>query len=211
MNIIIEDDINFYEQLNNLDSDDEDVDFCLLTKMPLDKNKITLPCKHSFNFIPLYREVCIQKTHSPSHLDMDKVRMDQIKCPYCRQKFNFLLPHVRINKDVTYIYGVNKPEQLCMPFHKCRYVFNSGKQKNVQCDKTGYYDQSECYCPSHHTIMSKRNSSLTKSKIIKNQTSVCKCKATLKAGKRIGEECGLNILTEGAVYCKRHVHQLISM
>ena len=40
MNIILEGNINFYEQLNNLDSDDEDENVCLLTNLPLDDNKI---------------------------------------------------------------------------------------------------------------------------------------------------------------------------
>lgn len=203
MNIIIEDDINFYEQLNKLDTDDEDEELCLLTKMPLDKNKITLPCNHSFNFIPLYKEICIQKTHTSLYLDIDKVNVDQIKCPYCRQKFNLLLPYIRINKDVKYVYGVNKPEHLCMPFHKCTYIFNNGKQQNIQCSKNGYYEGTDCYCMTHHTLISKQKLKI-KNKNLNKKNTIGKCKCILKTGKRLGEECGHRILSEDMIYCKRH-------
>ena len=47
MNIIIEDDIDFYKELNNIDTDNNDTidsEYCLLTKLPLDRNKIKLSC-----------------------------------------------------------------------------------------------------------------------------------------------------------------------
>ena len=48
MNIVLEGNINFYDELNNLDTDDEDENeaVCLLTNLPLDKNSIKLPCNH---------------------------------------------------------------------------------------------------------------------------------------------------------------------
>ena len=65
MNIVIDGNIDFYAELNkDTDSDDEcsDENTCLLTKLPLDKNSIKLPCSHEFNFYPLYKEVYQQKT-----------------------------------------------------------------------------------------------------------------------------------------------------
>lgn len=204
MNIIIEDNIDFYEQLNMSDSDDEADDCCLLTKSRLDKNKISLPCNHSFNFIPLYKEICIQKMGA-SNLETDFLMYNQIKCPYCRQKFDFLLPHVRLNKSVTYISGVNTPQQLCMSFHKCSYVFSNGKNKNTQCSKTGYYENDQCYCTTHHNMCAKRSAVIPKCKRVKAQTVICKCKAILKNGKRAGQECSAQVLDgQNNIYCKRH-------
>ena len=49
MNIVLEDNINFYEELNKLDFDDEEEkSVCLLTDMELDNNHITLPCNHKY-------------------------------------------------------------------------------------------------------------------------------------------------------------------
>ena len=59
-NYIIEDDIDFYKELN-MSSDNNLNNTCLITNEPLGKNKITLPCNHSFNYLPLYKEVCKQK------------------------------------------------------------------------------------------------------------------------------------------------------
>ena len=58
-NYIIEDNFNFYEELNKSDDVDEKNEdkYCLLSKKPLDKNSVTLECNHSFNYVPLYREI----------------------------------------------------------------------------------------------------------------------------------------------------------
>lgn len=41
--------------------DDNQDNYCLLTKEPLDNIHIKLECGHKFNYVPLYREVVIQK------------------------------------------------------------------------------------------------------------------------------------------------------
>lgn len=75
MNYILNNNIDFYAELNK-DSDDEssDENTCLLTDLPLDKNSIKLPCSHEFNFYPLYKEVFQQKTlTTSSYLNLDKL------------------------------------------------------------------------------------------------------------------------------------------
>ena len=87
MNIVLEGNINFYDELNKIDTDDEDDNelVCLLTNLPLDQNSIKLSCNHEFNLLPLYREVVKQKTRTASsYLNTDKLAFNQIKCPYCR-------------------------------------------------------------------------------------------------------------------------------
>jgi len=205
MNIILEGGINFYDELNNIDTDDEDEKSCLLTNMPLDKNSIKLPCSHEFNFLPLYNEV-----------------FNQIKCPYCRQKFDFLLPHIRLNKDMLFCAGVNTPEALCMDYHTCEYMFKNGKRANEYCSKTAYYGVAGCYCPTHQISMEKKGSSKKQTNIVidlsgdisndkstvnavlSNKTNVY-CMAVLKTGKRLGQDCGSKTCTESTQFCKRHL------
>ena len=194
MNIILEDNINFYEQLNKIDSDDEEENVCLLTNLPLDENKITLPCNHSFNFFPLYKEVVNQKTGPSVGLEIDRLRFNQIKCPYCRQKVNHILPHVLLNDEMKYVNGVNTPEKICMSFKNCSYIFKTGKNKGNYCSKTAFHSPNGCFCNIHQKNISNK---------IKKTESICICKATLKSGKRKGELCGIKIKNEGE-YCKRH-------
>ena len=209
MNIIIEDNIDFYKQLHDLDSDSEDEDqpLCLLTKIPLDQNKIVLPCKHSFNLYPLYKEVCNQKLRtSTSYLETNRLNFNQMKCPYCRQIFDFVLPHVRINKQMGFHNGVNSPEKICMsPFHSCSHVFKSGKQKNSQCSKIGYYTDHGCYCMTHQTSAAKRlttTNNTTVNTLVNNNLQ--QCSAILQSGKRKGEVCNARMVNQEYTMCNRH-------
>jgi hypothetical protein len=201
MNIIIEDDIDFYKELNNIDTDNNDTidsEYCLLTKLPLDRNKIKLSCGHEFNFIPLFKEVCKQKCRCPtSYLETTKLCHNEIKCPYCRQKHQKLLPHVKMNSNMSYIGGVNSPEQLCMDFHTCEYVFKGGKNKGNYCSNTAYYDVVGCFCKAHQSIMSKKMTTSVKK-------DYKKCIAILKSGKRKGDVCDGKVCVETSEYCKRH-------
>jgi hypothetical protein len=196
MNLILPNEINFYDELNKLDSDNEEYDnTCLLTKLPLDKNNITLSCGHTFNFEPLFKEVCNQK--NTTHFEITKLKINQIKCPYCRQKQDKLLPYVKLHNKMTYINGVNSPMHLCMEFHKCDYLFKSGKNKGNICSKSAYHDVTGCYCNSHHTIIYKKQA------IDKIEHKLCN--AVLKSGKRRGEACGGKIHDTDATCCKRHM------
>jgi hypothetical protein len=217
MNIVLEGNINFYDELHKIDSDDEDDNdnepLCLLTNLPLDKNSIKLSCNHEFNLLPLYKEVVQQKTHTvSSYLNTDKLAYNQIKCPYCRQKMDYLLPHVRLNKGMGFISGVNAPEKMCMEFHTCKHTFKSGKNKDQYCSKAAYFDVEGCYCSTHHAYIlkqkmkksSKPTTTNTK-KPIKISTKKPVCNAILKSGKRAGQVCGSKIKCKNDSFCKRHV------
>ena len=197
MNFILSDDIDFYKELNNIESDNEADDMtCLLTNLPLDKNNIELSCGHKFNFEPLFKEVCNQKCRT-SHLEITKLKYNEIKCPYCRQKQNKILPHVKLNNTMKYINGVNNPEHLCMDFHTCQYLLKSGKNKGTQCSKSAFYDATSCYCMNHHNIMSKKQNTTIKAEYKQ-------CIAILKSGKRKGESCNVKVSDETNECCKRH-------
>ena len=94
MNVIIEDDVDFFAELKSAIEDPQknitmetlDCSNCLITHDKLEENYITLACGHKFNYLPLYHEVVKQK--SGSILETAYLALNQIKCPYCRIKTN---------------------------------------------------------------------------------------------------------------------------
>ena len=189
-NYILEDNFNFYEELNKSDDIDEKNEdkYCLLSKKPLDKNSITLECNHSFNYAPLYREIKNQKYNNNS-LEITRLKINQIKCPYCRSVSNKLLPHVKVNDEISYTYGVNSPNIFCMINHSCIYCFKSGKNKNNVCNKPAVFVENNYYCNAHKAQAYKK--------------TVKTCTAILKTGKNKGKECG-NRCYENSDFCKKH-------
>ena len=127
--------------------EDEDENICLLTNEVLDENKITLPCNHSFNFVPLYKEICNQKKNA-NNLEICKVKYNQIKCPYCRQIHDVLLPHIKLTNAINFISGVNTPANLCMKFHTCEWKMKSGKNKGQPCKHFALLN-NDGYCGIH--------------------------------------------------------------
>ena len=63
MNYIIEDNFDFYNALK-AEEPAESVAVCMISHEPLTYNAITLSCKHSFNYIPLYNELCLYNNKS---------------------------------------------------------------------------------------------------------------------------------------------------
>ena len=62
MNYIVEDDFDFYSALKAETTVTEAV--CMISHEPLTYNSITLSCKHSFNYLPLYNELCLYNNKS---------------------------------------------------------------------------------------------------------------------------------------------------
>ena len=96
MNIIIENDLNLWEEIEKLENseyNEDNNDICLLSNDKLTINYITLPCNHKFNYIPLYNELYELKINRKyNYYDKFKLRDNQIMCPYCRTVHHFLLP-----------------------------------------------------------------------------------------------------------------------
>lgn len=104
--------IDFNNMIDAKDIDDPDIDpsaneinRCLISYEPLTSNHVVLDCHHTFNYIPLYKEVIHQKKTLNS-LDIDILGYDEIKCPYCRKKQQKLLPFYNI-PGVIQIHEVN--------------------------------------------------------------------------------------------------------
>ena len=122
-------------------------DLCLITNKPLE-NPIELVCGHKFNYESIFNEVVKQKKKY-NHLEVTRLKNNQIKCPYCRTIQNGLLPYKEGFEKIRF---VNYPEALCLLPDKCNYIFASGKKKGMKCAK----GCSGEYCNTHKKIMEKR-------------------------------------------------------
>ena len=146
MNYIIENNIDFFSELNKELSNSNQNEICLLTHQLLEENHITLQCNHKFNYIPLYYEVCNQK--KDNYLETTHLLINQIKCPYCRNITNKLLPYIE-HKDVVYKRGVNCPLKYCMALYSCQWMKYGRNKCQVLCNKGAFKSEYGTYC-SHH-------------------------------------------------------------
>jgi len=110
-NYIIEDGFDFYKELyESLDNsgnyiEHENGPICLITNAPLTNHFVELECKHTFNYIPLFKDLVNHKTKF-SALDSHRLRTNEIRCPYCRNKQNTLLPYIE-ELNLPKQHGVN--------------------------------------------------------------------------------------------------------
>jgi hypothetical protein len=140
-------------QCNGIGGDDVDIDSCcLLTKELLNDIHVTLSCGHKFNYIPLYKEVVIQKTSagmtSNGYYNSCTLRLNEFKCPYCRTVQDKLLPFLNYD-DVKRLRGVNGPEALCMKARMCEHIETSNKRKKKNTKKE---TSSACECNAIHLV-----------------------------------------------------------
>ena len=159
MNYIKEDDFDFYAELNGgqaqaldqqeqaqaldqqeqaqaLDQQEqaqalEQGQKCLISHLPLTYNAITLPCNHSFNYLPLFKELCMHHV--------------SISCPYCRTVSAKLLPYIPL-PGVTKIRGVNSPNSKCMPAPACTVI---AVKKGTSCGRNGMACAEGIFCAKH--------------------------------------------------------------
>lgn len=139
----------FKDELNNIDKEDED-DICLISHEKKDYTYTKLLCNHGFNYKNIYKEIISQKIDDKK-LSFNKLNLKvfQIKCPYCRNIQDKLLPPME-NFDL--IRGVNTPSRYTMTRKTCQYIFKKGK-------KMGNYCGVKClgeYCKSHEKVINKQ-------------------------------------------------------
>lgn len=175
---------SLYENLD-LEDNDENENICLISQEPLENDHITLACGHKFNYYHIFKEVVRQK-HAPAYTEVTKLRPYQIKCPYCRNIQNGILPCRRGYEEIV---KVNLPLKWIMKPNKCKYVFMSGKRKGLTCDKACLYD----YCSRCSRVIEKRE---LRKKLSGEVSSSCKneilkqtCGVIINSGKNKGKAC----------------------
>ena len=86
MNLHIEDNINFFNEIadfkNSIHDNETTESKCLISGNKLEKNFINLECNHAFNYIPILKSIYNQKKNYNSNCKQLKVF--ELQCPYCR-------------------------------------------------------------------------------------------------------------------------------
>lgn len=140
------------------DNNTDDAPMCLLTMTPLTPGYITLQCRHTFNYVPLYTEVLTYMKHARKRGVY--IGNNQIRCPYCRKLQDQLLPYVPYT-GVKRVFRVNRPQMYCMPYtHKCTYggvSASGGVSVETGCDKCPIYSEEYgvMMCPDHIKVHAK--------------------------------------------------------
>jgi hypothetical protein len=124
---------------------------CLISDELLDNNYITLMCNHKFNFLELYNEVVEQKTKKL--LDNSKLKLNEIKCPYCRTINNKIMPYFKYYENKL-VKGVNSPSDLSIQLYECTYIDKSLNK----CGKNACITKYGIFCNNHlkYTISEER-------------------------------------------------------
>ena len=120
----------------------ENTEKCLISNELLVYNYITLECNHKFNYIELYNEVVEQKTKKI--LDNSKLKLNEIKCPYCRSISKNLLPYFKYYNTKP-IKGVNYPHDLSIKLNECQYIEKNSKL----CGKNACMTKFGNFCNNH--------------------------------------------------------------
>ena len=146
-NCIVEDGYDFWKELSapDTDTDEEHVDTCLLSKDPLIDNYITLPCKHKFNYLPICNEMAHLKNPHANYARTINLQRNQICCPYCRQVFDKLLPHIP-GKDIKIPEGVCS-KRTFIDHRTCKAV----NKKGVVCSDHRAFDSEHGTLCAKHT------------------------------------------------------------
>lgn len=160
MNYTIDANINFFDELLKNDEEEDktiETECCLITDKPLTENYITLNCNHKFNYEAIYNEVVNQKTkYNPN--EIMKLKMSEIKCPYCRQITSNILPYIPSISSSKKIIGVTIPNKYSLSPSKCDWVFKSGKNKGNLCGCNAFSSEHGKLCEKHWNMKNKNKS-----------------------------------------------------
>lgn len=186
---------------------------CLLTKEALNDIHVTLSCGHKFNYIPLYKEVVIQKTSAGmttnGYYNSCTLRLNEMKCPYCRRVQDKLLPFLNYD-DVKRLRGVNGPESLCMKARMCENIEtnqkskkkNSKKETSSACECNAVHVVNGAYYCKKHYDQQKQEQEQNGSAAVVISTTVSEdiCGVVIKTGKKKGLPC------TSSSKCRIHAH-----
>lgn len=195
---------NFNEELLNIlnepslnDNLDES---CLIDGSPLENTHIKLKCSHKFNYYNIFNEIKCQKTKQ-NHNETQRLKRKQIKCPYCRNVQNGILPHIEGYEKIKY---VNTPEKYVMKNNNCNYLFKSGKRKGQPCSKDCFYEKCK-----QHLKVKKQNKKVIYSYPVLPPPN--RCKHLFEKGKNKGNYCACKLKKqyEKNGWCGKHIKKHI--
>ena len=165
----IEGNIDFFSELyKSLDQDDEDDNnTCLISNQILTDRYVKLICGHSFNYLPLLNDI---KNHKEKFNNLEgshtKLKQDEIRCPYCRNRQTELLPYYEdlypdkihgVNCIIPFLnypnYSTYKPPNSF--YGNCCFKVTSN---NYYCVAKNVYtfEDGKTYCYTHSILMTKK-------------------------------------------------------
>ena len=173
---------------------------CLITQDKLEADHITLPnCKHTFNYKSIFQEVVKQKIQYNS-LETQKLGSWQMKCPYCRNTVEGILPYRDNNSKTRY---VNWPWEHSFIKNYCKYCFVSGKKKGKTCNKIC----ENGYCTSHLKIINNRKKKQEEKEKKKEENKNDLTKMTVKELKKY---CKIHGIKKYSTLRKKQILELIN-
>jgi hypothetical protein len=198
----IEGGLDFYKLLQ----DESEVDYndsgkCLITHEPLNDTAVTLECNHSFNYLPLYKYVLKSKSSKFNNMEKKCIKSTQLKCPFCRNIQNALLPTPPDGVNAPLVHGVNAIEYSPIKVGKCCYDRGEGKEPcQITLVYTAYRD-NQSYCFNHRALMKKK---WDKEDKFKHKCTYLFCRG-IKKGTPCGQTIRENI--KGGL-CKKHAKNI---
>ena len=94
--------------------------------------------------MPLFNELKQQKTKKI--LDNSKLKINEIKCPYCRNKSQYILPPFNKYYETKSIIGVNCPKKICYILNKCQHY---NKKSKTYCNDSACITNYGIFCNKH--------------------------------------------------------------
>jgi len=215
----IEGGIDFFSELyksldieENEQKTEEDNNLCLITSQPLEDKFVQLICGHKFNYKPLYIDIT---THKQKFNNFEghssKLKLNEIRCPYCRTKQNTVLPYYE-ELGLEQINGVNLYDpSLISKYNPGKYnpgKYNPGKYNSPKCCyliSNPYYNElSNNVDGSVNTITDASNNISSSSSNSNNKFKSCGVNAYYKITTYIPNYIGDNIY-----YCFEHKNKIV--
>ena len=113
------------------EEEDEEEERCTISKEKKDDTYIKLECGHGYNYVHIYREVYKQKREYVK-TETQFLKGNEIKCPYCRNIQEKVLPIMEGYPEMRY---VNGPKRIRMKRYRCKRILKRGKRKGEKCGK----------------------------------------------------------------------------
>jgi hypothetical protein len=186
MDYKIDGNIDFYKELQNMKDDPDDTPvntpMCLISREPLYGRYVSLECGHSFNYLPLFKDIYNHKEGKNSQL-----KVNQIRCPYCRHIQNSVMPYYpEFNVEQHGINILRPPSKNTIP--KIIALKNETQNKDIL----------------QSILLNQPINTLPKKAFPNPQEKLCI--AILKHGTNKGSQCKNKVLCN--FYCGRHSKQL---
>lgn len=209
-----------YKSLDTIETQEkteDDNNYCLISGELLIDRFVTMKCGHKFNYAPLFNDIMHHKLKFNSLESNNKLKCDEIRCPYCRDKQKGVLPYY---EDMSFekMNGVNfySPElpeiKNYYNYHKCEFKKENPyfddtiaesylNKKMVDCYYNGValnkYNDTKCYCYKHTKTMISKYKLEIHNKVKEDARKVKEeIKLKKEADKKVKEEAKLQKVQE---------------